>query len=409
MQNEKEKRSRGGGSIFQNGSRVWWIKFSDRGIPRRESSSSTDRSVAEKLLKRRLAEVETKIYIPKANVKSDELVAAVLADYKDNALKTSDDVATRWKLHLAPFFSRLKATDIDTDRIRRYINHRRDQGASAATINRELAILKRAFHLALESTPPKITVVPHFPMQKENNVRTGFLRDEDHAKLANECGKEGLWLRTLLCLAYSFAFRKGELLAMRVCQIDLGNRIIRLEVGTTKNGKGRTISMTQEVFTLLSACIVGKKPDDYVFTRPNSKPVRDFRKTWNSVCVRAGVGHFLCADCHTVVTGENCDCGNEKLKYEGLIFHDLRRTGVRNLRRLGVAESVAMKISGHKTAAVFKRYDITDEADIADVAIRLDKKSDALSFGQSLGRKLQNSTTDSAAGSLATTVAILPN
>jgi len=56
------------------------------------------------------------------------------------------------------------------------------------------------------------------------------------------------------------------------------------------------------------------------------------------------------------------------------MFHDLRRTGARNLRRLGVSESVAMKIGGWKTASVFRRYDITDEADLADAAARLDQK-----------------------------------
>lgn len=296
-----------------------------------------------------------------------------------------------------------------SDRIRRYIEVRRQQDASPATLNRELALLKRAFNLALESTPPKIAIVPHFPMQKENNVRTGFLKDPDYTKLVAESSKEGLWFRTLLCLAYSFAFRKGELLAMRVSQIDLANRIIRLEVGTTKNGKGRTISMTREVFTLLSACIAGKKQSDYVFTRANGQPVRDFRSTWNSVCVRAGVGHYACTECNEVVTGEKCMCGNCAVKYQDLIFHDLRRTGVRNLRRLGVAESVAMKISGHKTAAVFKRYDITDEADIADVAVRLDKKSGALDFGQSSGRNLENSTKNDAAANPCTTATVLPN
>ena len=61
---------------------------------------------------------------------------------------------------------------------------------------------------------------------------------------------------------------------------------------------------------------------------------------------------------------------------------------MRNLRRLGVAESVAMKISGHKTASVFRRYDITDEADLTEAAARLDEKRNAQTpelFGQSLG------------------------
>ena len=165
-----------------------------------------------------------------------------------------------------------------------------------------------------------------------------------------------------MAAAYNFAWRKGELLSMRVEQVDLLSRTLRLEVGTTKNGKGRTVRMTQEVHTLLTACVVGKQKDDYVFTRANGKPVKDFRRLWEVVCKRAGV--------------------------PDLLFHDLRRTGVRNLRRLGVAESVAMKISGHKTASVFRRYDIIEESDLADAAARLDEKqkSAALGFGQSSGR-----------------------
>jgi integrase len=358
---EKEKRARGSGSIFQNGSAVWWIKYYARGIPHRESSFSTNRKEAEKLLKRRLAEVETRTFIPQENIRIDELFKGLESEYREKNRKSIGDLTTRWEKHLMPFFTRMRAADIGTDQIRRYSDMRREQGAARATINRELSIIKRAFHLGLESTPPKVKVVPYIPMQVESNTRTGFLKDEEYSRLASECAKVGLWLRALLAVAYNFGWRKGELLGLRVRQIDLMSGTIRLEVGSTKNKAGRTIKMTQDVFTLLSACVAGKPSDAFVFTRANGAPVKNFRKCWRTVCKRAGV--------------------------PDLIFHDLRRTGVRNLRRLGVAESVAMKISGHKTASVFRRYDITDEADLAEAAARLDEKRNAQTseFGQSSG------------------------
>ena len=98
MNEPTTKRERGRGSIFHNGkTAVWTIKFYFRGVPRCESSHSTDRAVAEKLLKRRLAEVETKIFTPRTNVKVDELIADVLHEYRREGRKTSTDVESRWK------------------------------------------------------------------------------------------------------------------------------------------------------------------------------------------------------------------------------------------------------------------------------------------------------------------------
>jgi integrase len=398
-----EKRARGSGSIYQNGSSVWWIKFYVRGIARRESSKSTDRKAAEKLLKRRLAEVETKTYIARTNVKIAELIVDLLAEYRQQGRKSIKTVELRWKTHLEPFFQRgvhsLPADDLNTDLAQRYCAKREAEGASGASINRELAILKRAFHLAMKRTPPKVRACPVIPMYKESAPRTGFLEDAQYTPLAMECSKVGLWLRALLTTAYSFAFRKGELLSLRVKQIDLANGTIRLETGTTKNGEGRVVKMTREVATLLTACVIGKEPDDYVFSRPDKKlkngtlvkgkPVTGFRKIWKTVCTRAGV--------------------------PSLLFHDLRRSGVRNLRRLGVQESVAMRISGHKTRSVFERYNIVDEADLADAASRLDTKQSAVAvelspgFGQGLGIVAANCPKNEAVERTNLAPAVLPN
>jgi integrase len=398
-ENNATPRPRGSGSIYQNGSAVWWIKFYVRGIARRESSHSPDRKAAERLLKRRLAEVETKTYIARTNVKVDELIADLFAEYRQQGRKSIKTAEWRWKKHLEPFFRKLPADDLNTDLVQRYCAKREAEKASGGSINRELAFLKRAFHLGMRRTPPKVRSCPVIPMYKESAPRTGFLEDAQYTPLAMECSKVGLWLRALLTTAYSFAFRKGELLSMRVKQIDLGTGTIRLEAGTTKNGEGRVIVMTREVATLLTACIIGKQPDDFVFTRPDKKrkdgtlvkgkPVNGFRKIWDRVCTSAGV--------------------------PDLLFHDLRRSGVRNLRRLGVQESVAMRISGHKTRAIFERYNIVDGADLADAASRLDTKQNAASveltqgFGHDLGTIAANCTKTAAVAPMNLETAVLPN
>jgi hypothetical protein len=114
-------------------------------------------------------------------------------------------------------------------------------------------------------------------------------------------------------------------------------------------------------------------------------PVGNFRKTWASVCVAAGVGWFHCPTCDEKIPvnsdGSSIHCGRElrrsDLKYRGLIFHDLRRSAVRGLIRAGVGQKTAMSITGHKTMSVFQRYQIVSPADKQEATRMLEVSQEA--------------------------------
>ena len=337
-------RPKGTGCVYQRGA-VWWLKYSRYGRAYRESTHCTDKRKAEKMLKIRLAEITSGTFVgPQAErVRVQELGDDFLREYRINGRKSIDDVIARWNLHLKPFFAVMRAVDVSSEIISRYVDSRQRQAAKNATINRELAALKRMFHLGLHATPAKVLRIPAFPHLIENNVRKGFLEDGQYHNLVAYCPE--LWFRAILECGRTYGWRISELRNMQVGQIDLVQKVIRLEPGTTKNGEGREVVMTDSVFTLLTACVSGKAADGFVFTRPDGKRVKDFRRTWTKACEAAGL--------------------------PGLLFHDLRRTAARNLRRAGVPETVIMKIGGWRTRSVFERYAIVSRNDIADAMLRL--------------------------------------
>ena len=344
--NSVAKKPRGTGSIYkQKGSNNWRVQFSANGKTVNESTGTDNRRKAEAYLREKLAEVALDTYVPKANqVTVEELVDAKLTGGKVNGSKSLDTTDGRWRLHLQPFLGNLKAIHITTDLLNRYVAHRQAEKAANATINRELAFLRAAFNLGRKSGTVRLS--PYFPMLKEDNVRKGFLRDDQHAKLAQACTVDGLYLQAMFEVAHTWAWRKESLLTMKVRQIDFPGNSIRLEV--TKNGDPVIAKMPAVMRELLTSCCAGKGPDDFVFTYADGTPVKDFRKAWKRATKAAGL--------------------------PSLIFHDLCRTGMRNMRRLRIDQDVAMKIAGRKTASIFRRYNIVDEHDLDDAARKMDEK-----------------------------------
>jgi integrase len=388
-----KRRPQGTGSVFQKRpgpGRPWMIQFYVDGRRRREAGGPT-RGAAQRKLTELLSRVNRDEFVARERKPAlvEQLFLALEKDYRHNEGKRgrAEGLRRRWK-HLAPEFGKMRAASLSTDDVRRYIEGRKQQGAANATVNRELSTLKRMFNFGRQDTPPKVRTVPYIPMLKEDNVRKGFVEDAAFAQLAAEASE--LWLRTFLELGFTYGWRKSELLSLRVKQVDLPQRTIRLEAGTTKNGEGREVTMTTKVAELLRLAVAGKAPEDFVLTRERKigkqtvrRPVRSVRVAWRNLCVRAGLGGFVCRKCERVVTAtkrKRCECGARGQKYRGLIPHDLRRSAAKALRRAGVPESVVMAQGGWKTAAMFRRYAIVSSADNRAAVEMLEKARAELSL-----------------------------
>jgi integrase len=149
-------------------------------------------------------------------------------------------------------------------------------------------------------------------------------------------------LADLATFAYLTGWRKGEVKHLEWRDVDLRANLIRLRAEHSKNKRPRLVKLVGELRDLIAHRAAVRRLDcPRVFHR-NGRPVGSFRKTWFTACRAAG--------------------------FEGVLFHDMRRSAVRNMVRAGVPELVAMRVSGHRTRSVFDRYDITSEADLEAAA-----------------------------------------
>jgi integrase len=241
------------------------------------------------------------------------------------------------------------------------------KGLSNASINRELAALKRMFHLAAECTPPKVNLIPYIPMLKESNTRKGFFEHTEYLALRDSLPEE---LKPIVTFAYHSGWRKNEILNLTWDQVDLKEGIVTLNPGETKNEEGRTLYMNEELIEemrkLQSERRLGCR---YVFHR-DGDPIKDFRGSWDTACIKARLCEVLKDEQGNPVVIRDKKGNEEVVKVPTKIFHDFRRTAIRDMVRSGISERVAMRISGHRTRSVFDRYNIVSDQDLKEAALK---------------------------------------
>jgi integrase len=275
------------------------------------------------------------------------------------------------KAHLRPYFGAMRADQIATSTLNEYVAIRQEKGRANGTINRELTLLRRTFNMARECTPPKVSRVPKFPKFKESAARKGFFEDHEYRALLAALPEE---IRPVLTFGYYSGCRKGEVLALRWDQVDLKTRMVELEADQTKTDEARTIPLGRD---LLETLRMQREIRDrwhprcpWVFFRhATGQPLNDFRGAWKNACKRAGLWDAM--------AGKLDKNGQPKGK-PTRIFHDLRRTAVRNLVQAGNPEKDAMLISGHTTRSIFDRYNISSKKNLLNAADKQQAHLDAI-------------------------------
>ena len=264
------------------------------------------------------------------------LIDAYLQDYQVRQFRSVSTARGR-VAHLTAFFGRAaRAAALTTYQIRQYQLARRAAGAATGTINRETSALHRMCTLAVHWG--WLDTVPGFPDRlRENPPRQGFFEHPEY--LAVRAHLPAPW-QDILDVAYYSGWRKNEILGLAWDEIDEAGGVIRLSPGRSKTLVGRILPISPPIAEALARRRARRDPGSPLVFHRDGIPIRRWRTAWRTACQAAGVPtRFL---------------------------HDCRRTAARNLIRANVPERVAMLLTGHKSRAIFDRYNIIHEQELLD-------------------------------------------
>lgn len=360
-------RTRGTGRIWKptwtvGGERkttsVWWLQYYDSsGRQIRESAKTSDLRAAERLLRKRLTAVEAGRAVggTVARATWDDLARLIREDYTLNKRRSAKVLELRLR-HLGDVFGRELVRHITTAKLRSYQAQRVAEGASPASVNREISVARRAFRLGARSG--LVEQLPVFQFLQEAAPRRGFLEADQFLAIVGRLPEE---LRPPVQVAYLTGWRfEAEILTRRWQDVDWDGGFLLLAPGEAKDPMGRSsgrawpLDTTLPEIGSLRAILEAQRARaeeigrarrriiPWVFFRGDGQPIVSMRGWWEKACRDAG--------------------------HPGRLLHDFRRTAVRRLERSGVPRSTAMALVGHKTEAIYRRYAIVDESSLRRAA-----------------------------------------
>lgn len=342
----------------------WYMRFCEGGRRFEEKVPVKTKHEAQACLRARLNKIDKGEFRPESlTVRVRDLYQLIRDDYFIKGQR-AEDLTKRWQ-HLEPVLGQRKAREVNESAIAHYSAQRLTAGATPATVQREISCLRRMFRLGLKQH--LLSTVPSFEQIEQNgkNARQGFFEDEDFQKV---CAALPAHLQVLAIVAYWTGARRGELLKLEWRHVDLKLGKVQLEAGMVKSKHARSFFLPPDALNALQRWkratkeweLHGQCTVSTVF-HLNGKPIRDFRGAWDHAFEVAGVSRKL--------------------------FHDLRRSSVRNYVRAGVPKSVCRSISGHLTDSIFDRYDIQDDADKQAAAQAIARRVQEARNGEAMGKE----------------------
>ncbi len=341
---KRRRGRRGSGSVYKRkGSRFWWIRYSVAGKRVSESSGTEDWAEASALLAHRLSQARkgTGVVAPERIT-----VARACNDYIANAKLRglrAVDVLRRAVTLVCEHIGSLAAQEVTTGTLQHLQRRLTTSGYAPATVNRIVTMTHAVLKLAAQQG--YLTAVPLAPKGLvKPKPRQGFVEHADFLAITHELPE---WAADVFEFFYRTGWRRKEVLWLTWDEVDLENRAIRLDPDRDKTRESRVWPLTHFLDDLIArrlrARIVGLP---YVFHRHGEKIGLT---GWRGVLTRA------------------CKASGRQI-----YTHDCRRTAARNLDRAGVPRAVAMKLIGHRTESMYRRYRIVNEEDLSDGVSQLD-------------------------------------
>ena len=378
---------RGQGTLIRyEGVASWYSCYCVHGKEVRESTETDDLKAArrahKKLLDQLAVDREGKgrfVTPTEARVNIRQLITELEADYRLRGVRSLAQIRAHLGLPapapegetpkpprtIVAAFGHWRAGDVTAKAVDDYVERRLAEDAAPATVNRETQLLGQALRLGLRRG--KVAgPLPEIRRLREDNARQGFFEAGAFTSVVANLPDH---LQDVARFGYVTGWRRGEILTLTWADVDRDGGVARLRGKHSKNGQGRTLALEGDVKALIerrwaARTVKGKdgEPDrvaELVFHR-RGRPIVDYRKAWLAACVKAGLAQpKLDADGQPLLDAK----GNPRMVATKLV-HDLRRTAARNLVRAGVPERVAMAVTGHKTRAMFDRYNIVSEEDL---------------------------------------------